>query len=70
MVSDEKERVTRDLERLGAVVIESSFFDASCTHLLTGKVGRNEKFMAAMAQGLWILHPSFIVQSVQAGWIV
>ncbi len=48
---------------LGAEVVDSTSFDARCTHLVVGQPGRNEKFLAAIAAGLWILHPSYVSDS-------
>lgn len=45
---------------LGGVVLEKQFFDQSCSHIIVGTPLRNEKYLAAMAAGKWILHRSYL----------
>lgn len=44
----------------GGVVLEKQSFDPSCTHVIVGYPLRNEKYLAAMAAGKWILHRSYL----------
>lgn len=44
----------------GGVVLEKQSFDPSCTHVVVGYPLRNEKYLAAMAAGKWILHRSYL----------
>ncbi|KAL2085608.1 hypothetical protein ACEWY4_018928 [Coilia grayii] len=48
------------IEELGGVVLERQSFDPSCTHIIVGHPLRNEKYLAAMAAGKWILHRSYL----------
>ncbi|TRY60636.1 hypothetical protein DNTS_014823, partial [Danionella cerebrum] len=48
------------IEELGGVVLEMQSFDPSCTHVIVGYPLRNEKYLAAMAAGKWILHRSYL----------
>nr|XP_015210452.1 PREDICTED: DNA topoisomerase 2-binding protein 1 [Lepisosteus oculatus] len=48
------------IEELGGVVLDKQCFDPSCTHIIVGYPLRNEKYLAAMAAGKWILHRSYL----------
>ncbi|XP_060541893.1 LOW QUALITY PROTEIN: DNA topoisomerase 2-binding protein 1-like [Pantherophis guttatus] len=48
------------IEELGGVVLEKQCFDSSCTHTIVGQPLRNEKFLASMAAGKWVLHRSYL----------
>ncbi|KAM4606619.1 DNA topoisomerase 2-binding protein 1 [Polymixia lowei] len=48
------------IEELGAVVLDKQSFDPSCSHIIVGNPLRNEKYLAAMAAGKWILHRSYL----------
>ncbi|XP_066543880.1 DNA topoisomerase 2-binding protein 1 isoform X2 [Amia ocellicauda] len=48
------------IEELGGVVLDKQCFDPSCTHIIVGHPLRNEKYLAAMAAGKWILHRSYL----------
>ncbi|XP_072307184.1 DNA topoisomerase 2-binding protein 1 [Eucyclogobius newberryi] len=48
------------IEELGGVVLDKQSFDPSCTHIIVGTPLRNEKYLAAMASGKWILHRSYL----------
>lgn len=45
---------------VGGVVLDKQSFDPSCTHIIVGTPLRNEKYLAAMAAGKWILHRSYL----------
>lgn len=45
---------------LGGVVLDLQSFDPSCSHIIVGTPLRNEKYLAAMAAGKWILHRSYL----------
>ena len=42
-------------------------FDPLATHLITGSVARTEKVVLSAASGLWLLHPSFVTDSLSQG---
>ena len=45
-------------------------FAAGATHLLAGSLRRTEKFLGAVACGLWVVKPSFLTACEQAGdWV-
>ncbi|XP_062335902.1 DNA topoisomerase 2-binding protein 1 isoform X2 [Osmerus eperlanus] len=48
------------IEELGGVVLDKQCFDPSCSHIIVGSPLRNEKYLAAMAAGKWILHRSYL----------
>lgn len=45
---------------IGGVVLDKQSFDPSCSHIIVGTPLRNEKYLAAMAAGKWILHRSYL----------
>nr|AAP03894.2 Xmus101 [Xenopus laevis] len=59
---DPQERIdySQLIEELGGVVIEKQCFDPSCTHIVVGHPLRNEKYLASMAAGKWVLHRSYL----------
>ncbi|XP_059182443.1 DNA topoisomerase 2-binding protein 1 [Centropristis striata] len=48
------------IEELGGVVLDKQGFDPSCSHIIVGTPLRNEKYLASMAAGKWILHRSYL----------
>lgn len=64
--SDAKQEIINNLTNLGAVVSEISSYDPSSTHLVCPKPSRNEKTLACMAAGKWILHTSYVTESHKA----
>lgn len=41
-------------------MLDKQSFDPSCSHIIVGTPLRNEKYLAAMAAGKWILHRSYL----------
>ncbi|XP_051468886.1 DNA topoisomerase 2-binding protein 1 isoform X1 [Apus apus] len=58
------------IEELGGIVLEKQCFDPSCTHIIVGHPLRNEKFLASMAAGKWVLHRSYLQACRGAGCFV
>ncbi|XP_013158549.1 DNA topoisomerase 2-binding protein 1 isoform X1 [Falco peregrinus] len=58
------------IEELGGIVLEKQCFDPSCTHVVVGHPLRNEKFLASMAAGKWVLHRSYLEACRGAGCFV
>ncbi|XP_027728064.1 DNA topoisomerase 2-binding protein 1 isoform X2 [Vombatus ursinus] len=58
------------IEELGGLVLEKQCFDSSCTHIIVGHPLRNEKYLASMAAGKWILHRSYLEACRAAGRFV
>ncbi|MGH0124510.1 UNVERIFIED_CONTAM: hypothetical protein FKN15_018997 [Acipenser sinensis] len=60
-IHQHKESLTDSkLAGFGGVVLEKQCFDPSCTHIIVGHPMRNEKYLASMAAGKWILHRSYL----------
>ncbi|XP_066206563.1 DNA topoisomerase 2-binding protein 1 isoform X1 [Saccopteryx leptura] len=55
------------IEKLGGLVIEKQSFDPNCTHIVVGHPLRNEKYLAAVAAGKWVLHRSYLEACRAAG---
>ncbi|KAK5649872.1 hypothetical protein RI129_000901 [Pyrocoelia pectoralis] len=53
-----------NLEKLGAVIVHSINFDSSSTHLICSTLSRNEKILASISAGKWILHESYVDECV------
>jgi len=66
---DEKE-MEDACRSLGGEMRKSQEYDDSCTHLVTVKVNRSERMLGCIASGRWILHPSYVSDSLKAGlWL-
>ncbi|XP_069814444.1 DNA topoisomerase 2-binding protein 1 isoform X2 [Dendropsophus ebraccatus] len=48
------------IEELDGIVIDKQCFDPSCTHIIVGHPLRNEKYLASIAAGKWVLHRSYL----------
>ncbi|XP_006883440.1 PREDICTED: DNA topoisomerase 2-binding protein 1 [Elephantulus edwardii] len=55
------------IEKLGGLVIEKQCFDPNCTHIVVGHPLRNEKYLASVAAGKWVLHRSYLEACRTAG---
>ncbi|KAH1009030.1 hypothetical protein HUJ04_001459 [Dendroctonus ponderosae] len=62
-----RSHLANDLKKLGGLISEMGAYDPSCTHLVCGKPGRNEKTLACMAAGKWIIHTSYVDNCIAAG---
>ncbi|XP_060052938.1 DNA topoisomerase 2-binding protein 1 isoform X2 [Erinaceus europaeus] len=58
------------IEELGGLVIEKQCFDPNCTHIVVGHPLRNEKYLASVAAGKWVLHRSYLEACRAAGHFV
>ncbi|XP_021513071.1 DNA topoisomerase 2-binding protein 1 isoform X1 [Meriones unguiculatus] len=58
------------IKNLGGSVIEKQCSDPSCTHMVVGYPLRNEKYLASMAAGKWVLHRSYLDACRTAGHFV
>ncbi|XP_076455741.1 DNA topoisomerase 2-binding protein 1-A-like [Babylonia areolata] len=70
MATPERIEFSAVIERLGGTVLEKSQFDPQCTHVVVAKPSRNEKFLAAVATGRWVLHKSYLIACRQEGRFV
>ncbi|XP_006840095.1 PREDICTED: DNA topoisomerase 2-binding protein 1 [Chrysochloris asiatica] len=55
------------IEKLGGLVMEKQCFDPNCTHIVVGHPLRNEKYLASVAAGKWVLHRSYLEACRTAG---
>lgn len=51
-------------------MIEKQCFDPNCTHIVVGHPLRNEKYLASVAAGKWVLHRSYLEACRTAGCFV
>ncbi|XP_006978735.2 DNA topoisomerase 2-binding protein 1 isoform X2 [Peromyscus maniculatus bairdii] len=58
------------IKKLGGSVIEKQCSDPNCTHMVVGYPLRNEKYLASMAAGKWVLHRSYLEACRTAGCFV
>lgn len=68
--SQERIDYCRLIKDLGGSVIEKQCSDPSCTHMVVGYPLRNEKYLASMAAGKWVLHRSYLDACRTAGCFV
>lgn len=68
--SQERIDYCRLIKDLGGSVIEKQCSDPSCTHMVVGYPLRNEKYLASMAAGKWVLHRSYLDACRTAGRFV
>jgi len=55
---------------LGGTYLNRDYFDPQTSHLIVKKPARNEKFLASLASGKWILHTDYIEACKEAGAFV
>ena len=48
-------------------MVEMQCFDPSCTHIVVGHPLSNEKYLASVAAGKWVLHRSYLEACQTAG---
>lgn len=54
------EDVGKLIEECGGKVSPVQYFDKNATHLISMDLTRDEKLMASITAGLWVLHPSYV----------
>jgi len=58
------------VKKLGGTISPEGQYDANATHMLAVKVSRSEKMLGSVAAGKWVLHPSYVSASLEAGkWL-
>lgn len=67
---NEKLQYSVIIRNLGGIVLDAKTFDKTGTHLILGQPLKNEKFLASVASGLWVLHKNYIESCEQAGYFV
>ena len=54
----------------GGTLLDCGGYDESVSHMLTARVSRSEKMLGSVAAGKWVLHPSYVTDSVAAArWL-
>ena len=64
---DVQEEFYSFLERIGVSFATNSICEPSATHVIAQKISRSEKMLGSIASGKWLLHPSYMVDSLKAG---
>lgn len=64
--NDARQEIINKLQDLGVAVSDLASYDPCGTHLVCPKPSRNEKTLACMAAGKWILHTSYVTESHKA----
>lgn len=67
---EQRQRLAAIIVQLGGLLLESSSYDPSCTHVVVGMPTRTEKYLAACAAGKWLVWPSYLDASARAGRFV
>ncbi|XP_033732968.1 LOW QUALITY PROTEIN: DNA topoisomerase 2-binding protein 1-like [Pecten maximus] len=67
---EEKDHYGALVEQLGGQMLDGQMYNSSCTHLVIGLPSRNEKFLASVASGKWVLHKSYFEACRQEGKFV
>eukprot|EP01135_Chromosphaera_perkinsii_P002507 Nk52_evm23s224 gene=Nk52_evmTU23s224 len=62
---EEAKELCKQICELGGVVLESTNFVPSCTHVIAGQPSRKGKFLGGCAKGCWVLKPSYIKDCVE-----
>lgn len=58
------------IEELGGELFDNKYFNPVCCHIIVGQINRNEKCLASIAAGIWVLHKSYLEASRLAGHFV
>ncbi|KAK4321748.1 hypothetical protein Pmani_007486 [Petrolisthes manimaculis] len=71
-MNEDKERshYTRMAEELGGTVSQIECYDPNTTHVITIRPSRSERNLSSIASGNWILHESFLEESIRQGHFV
>jgi len=68
--TDNEPNVENAVNILGGNISLEGHYDPNATHMLAVKVSRSEKMLGSVAGGKWVLHPSYVTDSVNAGvWL-
>uniref|UniRef100_A0A2R5LD61 Putative dna topoisomerase 2-binding protein 1 n=1 Tax=Ornithodoros turicata TaxID=34597 RepID=A0A2R5LD61_9ACAR len=66
----DKSRYASIATELCGQVVTSKAFESEVTHLITARALKNERFLASVAAGRYVLHHTFLDQSLAAGHFV
>ena len=67
METVEREKLSEAIVSLGGVSLTGAAFDDSATHIVILKLAFNEKMLASIAAGKWVMHPDWLVDSHRKG---
>ncbi|XP_059479832.1 DNA topoisomerase 2-binding protein 1-like isoform X2 [Neocloeon triangulifer] len=68
LVAEEEDLVVirRIVQKLDGKISDSKFFDPEATHLVTKAPRISERMLGAIAAGLWVVHPEYLLESHRA----
>ncbi|KAH3887490.1 uncharacterized protein LOC127843697 [Dreissena polymorpha] len=64
---DPRKTLCSMIKLLNGTVLVSQDFRCDCTHVIVGKLSREEKFLGALASGKWVVHADYVYDSHRAG---
>lgn len=67
MSDEEKTRYGDMINELGGTVSDTITFDPLTTHVVSAKLSRSERHLAAIANGKWLLVEAFLEDSIKNG---
>ena len=70
MRTSAREFAEHGIRRLGGEVLNTDAYDFSCTHIISARPVRTEKFLCGLAEGKLLLHPAYIEESLKRGVFV
>ncbi|XP_042237542.1 DNA topoisomerase 2-binding protein 1-like isoform X2 [Homarus americanus] len=70
MVGEEFTKYQKIVEELGGTISLEQHYDPHCTHIVTCKLHRSGRHLGAIASGKWLLHQSFLEDSLKMGYFV
>ncbi|XP_077996442.1 SMC5-SMC6 complex localization factor protein 1-like [Glandiceps talaboti] len=66
----EKVQLAKQILALGGVYYETQEYKPECTHIVSGKPIRSEKYLCGCAQGKWLVTRDYVYASAKAGkWL-
>jgi len=65
-----KAEFAKIIEKLGGSYLNKDCFDETCTHLIVNRPSRNEKYLASLASGKFVLSSSYITACKKANRLV
>ncbi|XP_066297598.1 uncharacterized protein [Branchiostoma lanceolatum] len=67
---EERDDLTSKIQKLKGICLQEQPYKPSCTHVISSKPCRSEKYLAACAAGKWVLTRKFVDDSAAAGkWL-
>lgn len=68
--SDHRDQLVEDILLLGGQVHEEEFMNGSISHLICAAPNRGQKYLSGLAAGIFILHASYVEDSMKAGYFL